>query len=143
MTDNLLNPADEDGTLGPAYFAARRIAERTTEHFTNEMLEPLLKQTVDALYSKLQDAINETLWGDTEANLQNKLWRMVDETVKALLSGEEWAVKYYCLGSRYDHDKVRAAIAKHIPQELQDARIADLQAENAQLAKDLEWHRRR
>lgn len=143
MTDNLLNPADEDGTLGPAYFAARRAVEQAMQPFTNEMLGPILKEATDAFYKKLQDTVESFLWLDAEMNLQGKMWRMVDETVKALLSGEEWAVKRYCLGPRYDHDKVRAATAKHIPQELQDARIADLQAENAQLAKDLEWHRRR
>lgn len=47
----------------------------------------------------------------------------------------------YVLGQRYECEKIRAAIAKHIPEELQNARIADLEAENAKLKEDLEWAR--
>jgi hypothetical protein len=68
---------------------------------------------------------------------------MVDDTVRALLGGNEWALKRYALGARHDHGAIRAAVAKHIPAELQDARIADLEAEVDRLRKDLEWWRTR
>lgn len=141
----LLNPADAEKykTLGPAYFAARCVVEQAVAPFTADMMQSVVKEIADKLYTQLQDIIEDALWSDAELNLQGKMWRMVDETVQALLSGEKWAVERYCLGSRYDHDKVRAAIARHIPEELQNVRIADLEQEVADLKKSLEWERRR
>lgn len=69
--------------------------------------------------------------------------RTVDDTVKALLSGKKWALERYCLGSRYDQDEVRRAIAAHIPKEIQDARIADLEAEVEKLNREIGYLRDR
>ena len=143
MDDATLIPDEAKGyeSLGPAYFAARRVVDAAVQDFQDKELEPLVKASVDAFYSKLQDAVETSLWSDAEMNLQGKMWHMVDETVKALLTGEKWALERYCLGSRYEHEKVRAAVAAHIPQELQDKRVADLEAQVLQLSKDLSWAR--
>jgi len=83
------------------------------------------------------------LLSDTESNLGLAMARMVDDTVRALLGGNEWALKRYALGGKHDCAAIRAAVAKHIPAELQDARLADLEAEVELLRKDLEWMRDR
>ena len=141
--DDILNPDDAKGyeTLGPAYFAARRVVEDAMKPFDAEMLAPILKKAADDFYAKLQETVEDAIWGDAEINLQSKMWRMVDETVKALLTGEEWALSRYCLGSRYEHDKVRAAVAAHIPKEIQDARVSDLSAQVEWLTKELSYYR--
>lgn len=83
------------------------------------------------------------LWSDAEMNLQGKSWRMVDEIVRGILSGEKWLIERYALGDRYDCDKIREAVARHIPREIMQARIADLEAENERLRKDLGFARGR
>ena len=124
-------------TLGPAYFAARSIAERATKNIEAEHFKPLVDGFVDKFRDAVWTSVQDSLMSDVEANIQHEIWQTVDATVKALLSGEKWAVERYCLGSRYDQEEVRAAIAKHIPAELQDARIADLEAALAQAEEDV------
>lgn len=122
--------------LGPAYFDARAVAKRIMEGFQADQFEPVLKSLVDEAYSKLLDAVQSHLMSDAEINIQGEIWRMVDASVKALLTGERWALERHALGDRYDHDKLREAVAKHVPVELQDKRIADLEAEVKRLADD-------
>ena len=124
-------------SLGPAYFAARSIAERATKNIEAEHFKPLVDGFVDKFRDTVWTAVQDSLMADVEVNIQREIWQTVDATVKALLSGEKWAVERYCLGSRYDQEAVRAAIAKHIPAELQDARIADLEASLAQAHEDV------
>lgn len=128
ITEKDIEDGKEYPTLGPAYFSARRMADAALADFRNQHLDDLVKASVAAFYEKLQEAVERSIIGDAECNIQGHIWRTVDDTVKALLTGEKWALERYCLGSRYDHEKVRAAIAAHIPKELQDARIADLEA---------------
>lgn len=80
---------------------------------------------------------------DTEYNAANAIRSMVNDTVKALLSGEKWAMERYPLAARYDAEKVRAAIAAHIPDDIAKARIADLEKQVADLSQRLEWARGR
>ena len=147
MTYEVFQPEDFEQAekhqgLGPAYFSARRMADAALADFTNQHLRGLVKTSVDAFYEKLQEAVENSIISDAERNIQGHIWRTVDDTVKALLSGERWALERYCLGSRYDHDKVRKAIAEHIPDEIAKGRIADLEAEIASLKQSLEWARR-
>lgn len=143
FTADDLAKGEEHLALGPAYFAARRVVEGALENFQAEHVEPWLKEATDALYEKLLGDVQNYLWSNAEMNLQGECYRMVDRCVLALLSGEEWAVRKYALGERYDCEKVREAIARHVPKELQDARIADMEDELKRLREDLKWHRNR
>jgi hypothetical protein len=129
-------------SLGPNYFRAREVVGKFMEGFEAEHFEPLLKKFSDEMYGKLLQSVEDYLLSNAEDNLQGELWRGTDEAVKALLSGESWAMERYALGERYDCEKVRAAVAKYIPTELQDKRIADLEKDNADLRKTLEYMRR-
>ena len=142
MEQEHIDAAQGYESLGPAYFKAREIAERCMKDFEDEHFKPLLDKFVDEFRDALWSKIQYSLLGDTEMNLQSEMWRTIDNTVLALLSGEKWAMERYALGARYEQDKVRAAIAKHIPAELQDKRIADLEAEVERLTNDLKWARR-
>lgn len=139
--EDFAQSAEHGGLLGPAYFAARRVCERALADFQAEHAKPLVDDIVQNIADRLWDSVQSSLWGDVELNLQSQMWGMVDETVKALLSGQRWALERYALGSRYDHQAVRAAIAKHIPTELQDARIAELEAKIASLEESMKWAR--
>ena len=129
-------------TLGPAYFAARRVCQAHLEAFEAEHMRPLIQKFTKELADEVWTTVQDSLWSDTEYNLQGQMWRMVDQCVLPLLSGEGWAVGKYALGERYDCEKVRATVAKHVPAELQDARVADLEAEVKKLREQLEWARR-
>lgn len=122
--------------LGPAYFDAGAVAARMIEKLGAELFEPLLKDFSKQFYSKLLDDTQVFLLNDVEVNIQGEIWRAVDATVRALLSGEKWAVERYALGDRYEAATIREAIAKHIPAELQDKRVADLVAERDRLIAD-------
>lgn len=130
-------------TLGPNYFVAREVAETFIKDFTAEQFEPLAKEFADTVYSKVLDSFQEYLMSNTEMNIQSEIWRRIDDTVKALLSGEKWAMERFLLGERYDCEKIRATVATYIPAELQDKRLSELQAENERLAKDNKWLRER
>ena len=147
MSDNVFTEDDiaqgkEHAVLGPAYFAARRVCEAAMQDWEAEHLRPLVENIRDKVTDTLWDTIRDSIWSDTEMNLQGKMWDMVDRTVKALLSGERWALERYCLGERYDQEQVRAAIARHIPEEIKGARIADLEALVEKQKRDIEWLRR-
>jgi len=124
--------------LGPHYFDSRRVAQNFMKKFEAEQFKPMIDKFASDLQDKLWGDIQNYLMSDTEANLQGEMWRMVDNSVKALLTGEGWALKRYALSERYnDGEKIRKAVAFHIPKELQDARIADLETENERLKKAL------
>lgn len=128
-------------TLGPHYFAARDAVEKFMAKFEADHFEPLLKKFSEKFYEKLLEDVQTYLMSNAESNLQGELWRGIDESIKYLLSGEPWAIERYAL-AKYNGEAVRAAIAKHIPTELQNARIADLETENKRLREQLEWARR-
>ena len=132
--------------LGPEYSAARSFMERFMEGWEDEHLKPLAeavaKEVTDKIREKVWDDFRDYLLMDTEHNAAGAIRGMVNDTVKALLTGEKWAMERYPLASRYESDKIRAAIAAHIPDELAAARIADLEAELKQAREQLEWVRR-
>lgn len=137
-----IDKGTEHLTLGPAYFAARKTAERFMTQFESEHFKPLIEKFTKEFRDELWSNIDDWLLTDTENNLQGEMWRHADNMVKHVLAGDEWAMKKFALCERYDCEKVRKAVAKHIPKELQDARIADLEAEIESLKKDVEFYRR-
>lgn len=139
---SFFDEASTVATLGPNYFAARMIAERFTQHFSDEMFRPLIDQFVDKFREKLWDDVSAWLLTDTESNLQSEIWRRVDSSVAAILSGNEQMIEHYAL-QKYDRDEVRGAIAKAIPKELQDLRVQDLEEENKRLKERIEMYQER
>lgn len=131
----------ESPTLGPAYFAARKTAERFMASFEAEHFKPLVDKFAKELRDELWSNVSEWLLTDTENNLQGEMWRHADNMVKHVLAGDEWAMKKFVLGERYDCEAVRRTVAKHIQKELQDARVADLEAEVERLKKDVAFYR--
>jgi hypothetical protein len=134
--------AADCSTLGPHYFTARRVAEQFISKFETEQFKPLIDDFAKQFADKLQSDLDDYLLSNAEMNVQGTMWRMVDDVVKAILGGNRWALERYALGPRYDHDAVRKAVAAHIPRELQDRRIADLEDEIKRLKQDIEWLRR-
>lgn len=143
FSDKSLTEGLQSPTLGPAYFEARDVAARYMEKFEAEHFKPLIDKMVDEVRERLWGDFQDFLLSDTELNLQGEMWRMVDGVVEAILGGKPWALNKYALGERHDCEAVRAAVAKHIPAELQDKRVADLEAELERLKRDIEFYRRR
>lgn len=133
MDQVFLDKGAEHPVLGPHYFAARQVAEEFMAEFEPKQFEPMVRKAADAFMEQAQDALENWLLSNVESNLQGTIWRQIDDSVKALLGGERWALDRYALGERYDCEKIRAAVAKHIPVELQEKRVADLEAENKRL----------
>ena len=142
MTPEDIAEAEKYPPLGPAYFAARRICERAMVAFEAEHMKPLVEEFAKQVQDVLWDSVRDSLWSDVEMNLQGQMWDLVDKTVKALLTGERWALKRYALGSRYDFAAIRAAVASHIPTELQEPRIADLEAVVKEQKETIDFLRR-
>lgn len=143
ITDKNMSDGDEHPTLGPHYFASRDFAEKVMRHVEAEHFEPALKKFADAFYGEILDRVSTWLVSDAESNLQSSIWRMIDEVVDGILSGKPWVMQRYALGTKYNCEAARKAIAEHIPRELQDARIADLEAEVERLREDNKWLRQR
>ena len=140
--EDIFKGTEEYPVLGPAYFAARRMAERFMQAFEVEHFEPLVKRFTKDFSDTLWTDISDHLLSDTESNLQSEIWRTVDQCVEGILSGEQWIMNKYALGSKYDCEKIRAAVAQYIPQELQNARIADLESEIKSLKERLSFYQR-
>jgi hypothetical protein len=127
--------------LGPAYFAARRVAEKMMQGVGVEPLQKVAAKVVDDVRDSVYQYVEDHLRSDLESNLQSHITDMVDCTVKALLTGEPWAMTRYPLSTRYDAVDVRAACAKHGGEPLLMARIADLEKEIARLSEALRFER--
>ena len=142
IEDSHIAEAQEYQNLGPAYFAAQAIVGRFMASFQDEQFKPLIDKFAEAFNERLWSDLQSSLLSDTESNLASEIWRMVDQCVTGILSGERWIVEKYALGSRYDCDKVREAVAKFVPTELQDKRLADLEEDLQRLRADNEFLRR-
>ncbi len=143
FTPEEIKDGEKYDNLGPAYMAARASAERFMAAFEAEHFKPLIDKFVSELSDRLWSDVSSFLISDTENNLQSEMWRHADNMVEYVLSGEEWAMKRFVLGERYDCEKIRAKLAAYVPKELQDARIADLEKKVAELQESNEWLRRR
>jgi hypothetical protein len=141
IDEDIAKGSGEYLTLGPGYFSARRFAEKVMADFQAEFFEPLLKDFETRFTIRLWEAVTGSLINDTESNIQNHIWRTVDTIVLGLLSGETWIMRKYVLGEKYDCEKVRATVARHVPAELQDKRIAELEEEIQRLQKQLDYFR--
>lgn len=138
FTADEISQGEDYPTLGPAYFAARDIAEKFMAPFEAEHFKPLIEKFADDFRHKLWDDLQTYLLMDVESNLGGSLWRMVDGTINALLTGDQWALdRYVMAATRYgEAPKVRAAILKHAGGHLVTARIAELEARVAELQAD-------
>lgn len=144
MEQEYLDQAAKHPELGPHYFAARDAMEKFMKDFDADQFEPIVKKASEDFYGKLLEDVQNYLLSNAESNLQGEIWRGIDASVNALMTGEQWALNRYCLMAKYgDGQKIRAAVAKEIPEELQIGRLADLEAEVEQLRKDLAWYRQR
>jgi hypothetical protein len=132
----------QSSVLGPHYFAARRIVEASCAVLKSEHAKEIADAVAKQVYDRIQEVVEAFLWVDAEINLQGKMWAMVDEIVKGILGGDQAAIKRFALGERYRCEAVREAIASHIPKEIMDARITDLEVENKRLQEALQWERR-
>lgn len=130
--------------LGPAYEASSKIAEKFMAGFAEEQFEPLIEKFAREFQDRLWDDLKTSLLSDVESNMQGDLWRMVDGTINALLSGEQWALNRYVMAqARYgDAEKVRAAVAVHLADDLARLRIADLESQLADARDTIERMRR-
>jgi hypothetical protein len=142
ITENDYTEAQKHPTLGPHYFTSRRVAEKFIADFQPEHFKPLVDEFSKQFADRLQSDLENYLLSDAECNLQSSMCRMVDDVVGALLSGKKWAIDRYALAQTYDAVAVREAIAKHVPAEVQNARVLDLETEITRLKKDIEWLRR-
>lgn len=140
FTDDDLHQGTESLVLGPAYFASRRIAERFMAAFEAEHFKTLIDKFAKDFSNELWTGVADHMLSDTESNLTGEMWRMVDRCVEGILSGEQWVLNKYALGERHNCERVRAAVALHIPRELQDRRILDLEAEVKGLKDSLRYY---
>lgn len=141
FTDEIVAEASRYDNLGPAYFASRAFVERYMEGAESASFEPIVRKAADDFYGTLLESVEAHLLSNTECNLQGAVWRQVDEIVLGILSGKKWVMERYALGSRYDCEDLRAAVAKHIPAELQDKRVGDLKEKVERLEKDLAFYK--
>lgn len=130
-------------TLGPAYFDARDVAKRLVSKIENEDFNGIIEMASEKFTTKLRTDVQDFMLADIENNVQGQLYRMVDNCIDALLTGEAWAMKRYALEGRYDNDKIRKAILDHVGAEIKTERITDLEKENARLTADLKFCRER
>lgn len=119
-------------SLGPAYRVAGRVAERAIAKMTPDMFKPVIDGAVAGIRDKLWDSVLEHLMVDVEVNISSSIRHLVDQSVSGLLSGAAWANKQYVF-AEYNAADIRAAICSHVPAELQDARVLDLEKEVATL----------
>jgi hypothetical protein len=125
-------------SLGPEYFAAKRVSERAMAKFQDEHFKPLLDAFVDQFGVALWDSVRDHMLVDTEMNMQSEICNMVEGTIRALLTGEEWAMKRYPFCDYRDGDKIRKRIAEHSGDEIALQRIADLEKQVARLEEMLD-----
>lgn len=143
FTDDDFAEAQQAPVLGPAYFSARRYVERSMAGAEPDIFKPIIDKAVENIRHALWDDVETFLLADTESNLQGTMWRTIDATVQALLTGEKWAIERYAIGDRYDAKAVREAVIHHAPPALWDKRVTELQAEVDLLREQLKTERER
>lgn len=141
ITEADIEKSSPDG-LGPEYFAAGRVAERlVADVLSQETLDRLAKDVAKKVSDEVFNQISAFLWdGGIEHNMQLSATHMVKDVLEAVVSGNKVLASRIAL-QKYDQHGVRAAIAKLIPDEVLQARIADLEKEVEQLRGSLRWAR--
>lgn len=132
--------AEKYDPLTPVYFASRDIIDEYMKTLNEESIDKLARAYSDKIYTSVSASFEAFLLSDASLNIQQHFYRMVDECVGALISGEPWVFKKYVLG-KYNCEDLRIAVAKHIPQEIMDQRLLDLTKENEQLKESLKMER--
>lgn len=133
ITDEDKAFAAEHPSLGANWNTSYRIAEAVMADWQDDDFKKIVDKAVDAIGEKLWDSVRDSLAFDTQCNIRGYIRQMVDETVIALLLGERWALERYPLAKNHDGEKIRKAIAEHIPDEIIDGRLSDIAADNAYL----------
>jgi hypothetical protein len=132
-------------TLGAEYFVARDAAVAFLAHWQEEhaakLAAEIIKPLLDTIHERVNDAFRDHLLSDAEQNIQGAMRDMVERTVNALIGGKTWANVKYLQTPYGDGKAIRETLAKLHSDPIKDGRIADLEAEVARLAKDLEFHR--
>lgn len=113
FTPEDLAEAERYGSLGPEYFASRRIAEGVMAGLGPDAFRPLVERAAGEFMDLAWDKVRDYLLSDTEQNIQGEMRRMVEQTVFALLSGKRWALEQYPLSKYHDGQSVRMAIVEH------------------------------
>lgn len=139
FTADELDESRSCASLGPAYFAARRISEALMAGVEAEPLKVVAKKCADAMTAAVYEYVEDQMRGDLELNLQGHINDMVKSTVRALLTGDAWAMRQYPLAQYHDGEAIRAAVAKHGGEPLLMLRIADLEKEVARLTESLRY----
>ena len=126
-------------SLGPAYYSARRMAEKIMAGAEPLPFREVADECLKEIQGRVYDYVENYLIGDLEINIQGHVARMVDDTVQALLTGQQWAMDRYPYHAYSRGEEVRAAVAKHGGERLLMARIADLEKRMEQLKQSLDW----
>lgn len=142
FTDEDLKEGESYPSLGPEYFASRRVAEGVMAKFEPEHFKPLIDEFIDKFRERLWDDVRDNLIDDTEQELGSAVSAMVEGTIRALLTGDQWAMNRYPYCDYRDGEKIRKAIAEHSGDEIAARRIADLEKQVAQLEDSLGHYRR-
>lgn len=143
LTTEDLEQSAKSPVLGPAYFAARRVSEAVMKDFDPEAFKPILDKITQQINDELWGKVESCLLCDTECNIQGHIHRMVDDTVRAILKGDHWALERYAAAKNHDGEAVRAAVLKHGGEMVKAGRIADLEKEVARLTESLKLYQNR
>ena len=135
MTTEICTFTDDDiavgPILGPEYRASQRWAEGVMSMFQEEHIKPIIDSIAEQVRDKLWDDARNWLLADTECNVAGAVRDMVEQTIKALLKGDEWAMQRYPYADYAKGEAIRKAVAVHGGDKLLMARIGDLEAEIA------------
>lgn len=143
LTHTDLEAGEQYPTLGPQYFAARRIAENFMEKFQEKHFKPLINDFSAKFCDKLWTDITRSFLEDTESNLHSEIRHILDGTIHALLTGKEWMLNRFPLAAYYDGADIRRAIFDQCRDQITDKRVTDLETEVAQLRDQLRFYQER
>ncbi len=129
--------------LGPTYFASKRIVDAALEKLEPDAFKDIAKPFVDAVYEKIQSAVESSILFDAEQNIQGQVQDAIDGAINALLSGDEWALRQYVTHERHNRlaPKIREAVARLLPDHIMAGRVADLEKEVERLNEQLRFAR--
>lgn len=142
FTDEDFAKAETYQVLGPAHYSARRMAEELMQGTESAPFKQVADKCIDEIRTAVYEYVEDHLRLDLELNIGGHVRDAVERTVRALLTGEEWAMRQYPMAQNHDGEAIRKAVAAHGGESLLTARIADLEKEIARLKEDLNWYRR-